>query len=258
MTVDMTFDRRQSGHLVARLTMAAPRSNALTPDLLQALSGALDQAEDSGAEAVLICGGRAFSTGGDVAAFHQAAVRGEGRAYAQSLVPVLQDIVYRLVSLPCLVGVAARGAVTGGAAGLLFAADIAAVSPNCFVQPYYGAVGFAPDGGWTALLPERIGAGAAAHWLMQDRRLTGPDLVAFRLADTCSSAPEDTVTQQCDQGRIEARLAAKALIWDAPRKAALRARLDRETDAFLDRIDKPETLEGMAAFLARLKEPAHV
>ncbi len=258
MTVRVSFEMRDSGRRVARLCLDAPRSNALTPDLLQALATALDRVEASGVEAVLISGGRNFSTGGDVAAFHAAALRGEGRSFAENLVPILQDIVFRLVSMPCLVGVAARGAVTGGAAGLLFAADVAAVSPECFVQPYYPTVGFAPDGGWSALLPERVGAGAAAGWLLQDRRVTGPDIVSLGLAEACVEHPEPAVLDALDRGRIGARLVAKALIWDAPRKARLRARLDRETEAFLDLIDRPETLEGMAAFLSRLKEPAHV
>ncbi|MDF0599649.1 enoyl-CoA hydratase/isomerase family protein [Psychromarinibacter sp. C21-152] len=258
MSVAVAFDTLPDGTALSGLTLTAPRANALTPQLLQDLSDALDRAEAAGAAALLISGGRNFSTGGDVAAFRDAAARGEARAFAARLVPQLQEIVLRLVALPCLVAVAARGAVTGGAAGLLFAADVAAVHPGCFVQPYYARVGFAPDGGWTALLPDRIGAGRAARWLLCDRRLTGPALVEAGLADTCDAEPEAAARRLLADGRTGAQLAAKALIWDAARRSALRERLHRETDAFLDRIDRGDTRAGMDAFLAAGKETSHV
>uniref|UniRef100_UPI0025CDB5BD enoyl-CoA hydratase/isomerase family protein n=1 Tax=Sediminimonas sp. TaxID=2823379 RepID=UPI0025CDB5BD len=150
--------------------MQAPRANALEPGLLDALGDALHNAEARAPGFVLLAGGRHFTSGGDVARFAQAAAEDRAQAYSDAVVPVLQDVVMRLLSLPCPVVAAARGAVTGGGAGLLFAADTGVVAPDTFVQPYYAAMGFAPDGGWTAVLPERIGAGAVQGWLISDRR----------------------------------------------------------------------------------------
>jgi 2-(1,2-epoxy-1,2-dihydrophenyl)acetyl-CoA isomerase len=258
MSADLKIGTLPDGSRVAQLTLAAPRANALVPALLDAVAAALDRAEGADCAAILVAGGRNFSIGGDVRAFREALRAGEGRAYAAQLVPQLQDLVERLVTMPRLVAIAARGAVTGGAAGFLFAADLAVVSPDCFVQPYYAQVGFAPDGGWTALLPERIGAGPAQEWLLHDRRVGGAGLVALRLAATCDAAPEAAALRLLGQGSLGARLAAKALIWDAARRALLRSRLDAEVQAFLDRIERPETRAGMDAFLARNKGPADV
>ncbi len=237
------------GTKCVRLTMAAPRANALEPGLLRELASALDEAEAQDAKAILISGGRNFSSGGDVGAFHAAALNGKAVEYAREVVPLLQAIVARLISMPRLVVVAARGAITGGSAGLLFAADLAVLAPDAFVQPYYAKVGFAPDGGWTALLPERIGAGRALEWLQSDRRLSAEALCDAGLATVISDAPEEMALKLAASGEIGTRLAVKALIWDEARCAHINARLEAESAAFLERIAEPETALGMSRFL---------
>jgi 2-(1,2-epoxy-1,2-dihydrophenyl)acetyl-CoA isomerase len=236
----------------ARMTMAAKRANSLEPEFLKEMASALEQAEQQGIKVLQICGGRNFSSGGDVREFHAASLRGEAATYASNVVPLLQTIIYRLISMKCLVVVAARGAITGGGAGLLFAADLAVLAPDAFVQPYYSKVGFAPDGGWTALLPERMGAGKALEWLQSDRRLSAQDLQDAGLATTVSDTPEQTSLELVSDGPIGARLTAKALIWDEARRAAIHARLEAETVAFLERIGRPDTVLGMSRFLERI------
>ncbi|KGF70528.1 hypothetical protein LL06_04600 [Hoeflea sp. BAL378] len=240
------------GGTCARLTMRAPRANALEPGLLADLARALDDAEAADAKVILLCGGPNFSSGGDVRAFQAACLSGEATAYAAEVVPALQALVLRLIAMKRLVVVAARGAITGGSAGLLFAADLAVLAPDAFVQPYYSRVGFAPDGGWTALLPERIGAGRALEWLQSDRRLSAEGLRAMSLATAVSDTPEADAEALASHGALGVRLAAKALIWDEARRESIHARLEAETASFLDRIARPETLRGMERFLVGL------
>ena len=123
-----------AGGEVRRLTLTAPRANALTPELMDALRFAMDAVERDVPGALVLAGGRNFCSGGDVARFLAAAEAGEARAYAARLVPALQEVVLRLWSLPASVVVAARGAITGGGAGLLFAADCAVLAPGTFVD----------------------------------------------------------------------------------------------------------------------------
>ena len=246
------------GVACARLTLAGGRANALEPGLLGDLNSALDRAEAQHARIILLCGGRNFSSGGDVRGFHAATAGGTGQAYARTVVPLLQTIVARLIAMPRLVVVAARGAITGGSAGLLFAADLAVLAPDAFVQPYYPQVGFAPDGGWTAVLPERIGAGRAAEWLQSDRRLAAQDLHDLGLATMVSGTPEERALELAARGEIGTRLATKALIWDRARRAQVEARLEAETAAFLERIGQPDTARGMARFLERVGASADV
>lgn len=236
--------RDTAGGLELQLT--APRANALEPGFLDAIRAGLDKVETVSPQNLLLTGGRNFCSGGDVARFAQAVAEGQGRDYALQVVPKLQEIVLRLLSLPSIVTVAARGAVTGGGAGLLFAADRAVLHPSCFVQPYYSQVGFAPDGGWAAILPEKIGAGRALSWLAQDQRVTAKGLVSLGLAEALNETPEEIALSDGERGSLQT---AKRLVWDAARLAQIKARLQAETDAFLHQIEQPETLEGMNRFL---------
>jgi 2-(1,2-epoxy-1,2-dihydrophenyl)acetyl-CoA isomerase len=256
--VSVETDRLQDGTLCARLAMSAPRANSLEPGLLRDIALALDAAEAQDAKVILICGGSNFSSGGDVRAFHAASLNNQAVEYAREVVPLLQALVARLIAMPRLVVVAAHGAITGGSAGLLFAADLAVLAPDAFVQPYYAKVGFAPDGGWTALLPERIGAGRALEWLQSDRRLTAEALRDAGLAAAVSDTPEETAMELAARGEIGTRLAVKALIWDDVRCGRINARLEAETEAFLDRIIQPDTALGMSRFLERVGGKADV
>lgn len=240
------------------IALSAPRSNALEPGLLNDLHRALDALEASGARAAVITGGRNFSTGGDVGRFFDAVMLGEGAAYAKAVVPALQNLVLRMIEMPVIFACAARGATTGGAAGLLWAADTVVLSPDAFVQPYYATVGFAPDGGWTAVLPERIGVGKAYNWLLKDTRHTATELHQLGLARTIDAAPEARAASILAQMDLDVALEAKALMWDGARRALVEDRLAAETAAFLRRIQAPETRQKMAEFLGKTEVTPNV
>lgn len=240
------------------LTLTAPRANALEPGLLDQILHALDEVEARSPDFLVLQSGKNFCSGGDVARFLQAAEAGAARSYAMQVVPALQEIVLRLVTMPTVVGVAARGAITGGGAGLLFAADLAVLHPETFVQPYYAKVGFAPDGGWCALLPEKIGAGRAMSWLGADLRADAEELRDTGLACAIAPDPEAMLRALLHDADLGTLKAAKSLIWDGSRTKELKARLDAETQAFLDRIDLPGTLAGMKRFLSPQGAAEHV
>ena len=109
---------------VFRLTLCGPRANALEPGILREFHAGLDALDASGAERAVIAGGRNFCSGGDVAAFFRAA---NPEAHADAVVPLLQDALRRMVEMPVIFAVAARGAITGGGAGLLFALAVLAL-----------------------------------------------------------------------------------------------------------------------------------
>jgi 2-(1,2-epoxy-1,2-dihydrophenyl)acetyl-CoA isomerase len=242
---------------VARLTLNRPaRHNSLVPELLDDLHAALDRIEREDLVAVVLAAeGPSFSSGGDIAAL-AAAPRGERRAYAGRLVGGLNRAILRLVDLPCPVIVRLHGLVTGGACGFVFAADLVAMAPAAFLAPYYVDVGFAPDGGWTALLPERIGAARAAQIQLLNRRIEAAEAASLGLA-TALVAEERLDTQIAAwtgtlETKAHASLAAtRTLLMPPWRAAAIRAGLERERAHFMDLIDSPQAEAGMARFLAR-------
>jgi 2-(1,2-epoxy-1,2-dihydrophenyl)acetyl-CoA isomerase len=243
----------------ARVVLDNPaRHNALTPELLDDLRDALRKARESDARALVLAGhGRSFSTGGDVAAFLAHAQDADRlRAYAERVVQTLNEAILDLLRLPIPVLVRVQGAATGGAAGIVLASDIALFTPEAFIQPWYGTVGFAPDGGWTALMAERIGASRAVAAQALNRRFSAADALRLGIADEVVEDAEidarlallaETIAGQ-DAGTLAA---ARAMVWDAARLGAVAQRLEAEKRAFVDRIARPEVVAGMRAFVAR-------
>lgn len=238
---------------VAVLTLNRPdRCNALTEGLLHDLNGALDRLGTPRA-VVLRAAGRHFSTGGDVARFAQEVAAGNGRAYADAVVGSLNRAILRLAALPCPVLAEVRGAVTGGALGLVLAADLVAMDRRGFIQPFYTVVGFAPDGGWTAMLPTRIGAARARAIQVLNQRVTADEALALGLVQAVADDPVaciDTWLAALAVLQPGSIAATKRLIADLP---ALERGLEAERAAFLERIETEEVRSGMAHFLAGLK-----
>jgi 2-(1,2-epoxy-1,2-dihydrophenyl)acetyl-CoA isomerase len=247
--------RRERRNGVSVITLDRPsRGNALVPDLLADLQTALDQAAKEGGSLILTGNGKAFSTGGDIAGFLEHAGSPDSLSdYAADLVGALNRVILTLRRHPGTVIVAVNGPVTGGSLGLALAADRILVSDTALVQPYYAVMGFAPDGGWTALLPHRIGAARAAGWIASDTRLHADDLLRIGFADrTC--APDALMSAALAEAQDAAGL-DPAIILDARRLTAqdaesLAPALEAERQAFLTHIVRPETLDRMRAFTA--------
>ncbi|MCT4656172.1 MAG: enoyl-CoA hydratase/isomerase family protein [Cohaesibacter sp.] len=236
----------------ATLTLNRPeKHNSLVPELTAALNqhlAALSKRSDL-ASVILNANGRSFSTGGDVKGFWEAEDR---ITYSRELVGALNEAILALMALPCPVLANVHGPITGGSLGLMLAADLVAISPKTFAQPYYSVVGFAPDGGWTAILPDRIGARQAGRILALNERLEAEQLIALGLADALCDDPAEQVRQwQSEMGRmVQGTLyAAKRLLY-AERAETYRKALECERQAFIDRISLPEVSEGMRDFLA--------
>lgn len=244
--------RRERRNGIGVITLDRPsRGNALVPDLLTDLQAALDQAAKDGGPLVLTGSGRAFSTGGDIAGFLEHV--DSMRDYAADLVGALNRVILALRLHPGSVIAAVNGPVTGGSLGLALAADRILMSETAFVQPYYALMRFAPDGGWTALLPHRIGAARASGWIASDARLHADELLRIGLADRVC-APEALQSAALAEAQDAAALDPEIILdsrhltgFDAK---ALSAALEAERQAFLTHIVRPETLDRMRAFTA--------
>lgn len=245
---------------VARLVLARPeRANSLTAEMLEDLCAALDGLHTAPPAALVLSGaGRHFSTGGDVARFASEVAAGRGRDYAGRTVGALNHCITRLVALPCPVIAQVQGALTGGALGLVLAADMVAMAEDAFIQPWYAVVGFAPDGGWSAMLPDRIGTARALQVQHLNRAIPAPEALALGLAQALAPVAElPGITNDwlatLAAHRAGALTASRALVWSPERRAQLAQALEAERLAFVERIETAETRAGMAAFLAGLK-----
>lgn len=258
MTVDAVTDEARPMAEIHRILLDRPgRGNALTPDLLDGVLAGLDRAASKGARAVVITGaGRAFSAGGDVSEFrNRAGDRDALLAYADRIVGTLNRTILRIREMPCPVIAAVNGPVTGGSVGLMLAADVIVMARGAFVQPYYARMGFAPDGGWTALMPERIGRARTVRWLTLDERVEAETAFAMGLADRLveDTALEAGVAEIVgDMASLDPGLAATArsLVDRQIAGPGLADRLEHEKQEFLERIAREDTRRRMNAFLA--------
>jgi enoyl-CoA hydratase/carnithine racemase len=230
------------------------RNNSLVPELLQGILAQLDVAKrDERVRAVVLSHtGRSFSSGGDVEAF---AAQGEGiRAYAETLVGLLNCVILRLVTFPKPTLAAVDGVVSGGSLGLVLGCDIVVVSERASFTPYYVDVGFSPDGGWTALLPERIGAARAAAVQLSNNTITASQALQWGMvaqmakAGVVESDTLHTARQIADKwpGSVAA---TRRLLRPDPKHLA--EALERERVAFVARIVTDEARRGMQQFLSR-------
>jgi len=244
---------------VATITLNRPeRHNALVPELLDDLIAAVRAASEADICALVLTGaGRSFSTGGDVAAFLEESGSDAGlHDYADRIVGRLNEAILALIDCPVPVIAAVNGPVTGGSAGLMFAADIVLMSEQAFLQPYYVEVGFAPDGGWTALLPERIGAARAVAIQALNRRIDAAEAKALGLASDVV-APERlgiAVADVCEtlRGKERGSLSAtRRLVRDPARRSDIAERLEAERAAFCDLVCRTDVRNRMNKFVAR-------
>ncbi len=254
-----------SGRTLVSVRLDNPaRSNSLNPESLDAFAEALATARTERASFVhLSAKGRNFSTGGDVGRFLSAFERGNAEDYARQVVGRLQAVIAELLRLPAIVVTTAQGAVTGGSAGLLFASDLVILTDDTFIQPYYREVGFAPDGGWCALLPELIGAHRALRIQLTNRRLSASDAETLGLADrvVCKADLDDAgraVLDDLDRcADADALICAKTLTWDDARLRQMEIRLKAEAEMFYRRVALASTASGMVNFLGT-KETSRV
>jgi len=231
------------------------RQNALIPALIFDLRTAIAEAADKEPVALVLSGrGHSFSTGGDLGGFlEHARTQIELRAYADLLVGGLHDAILDLLAFPAPVLTSVNGPVTGGSTGLMLAADLVAIAETAFVQPYYSQVGFGPDGGWTALLPDRIGTAKALAIQYRNTRINAVEAVELGLAAESGPAHQlplmvDGWVADLGNGYAQTHQVTRQNIWDDMRRADVRRRLDQEKTRFLDLIGRQGTLEGMKDF----------
>lgn len=238
---------------VSIVTLNRPeRTNSLTPDLLTQLRTGLATASGrSTTRAVLLnAAGRHFSTGGDVQGFwdHRETLAG----YAAEIVGLLNEVMLAMMRLAQPIVVAVQGRVTGGSLGLVLAGDLVVVTPDTSFQPWYSVLGFSPDGGWTALLPDIIGRQRVARILDRNRMVSGAEAlewgIAQELVPTAELATAATGMASEIAGRKTGSLTHGKRL-PAGDLTQIGARLEAEREHFVHQIVTTEAREGIARFL---------
>lgn len=237
------------------------RHNALVPEFLEEIRAAVQAvALDTSARALVITAdGRNFSTGGDVAQF-AARTGPELISYAREIVGELNALILDLIKLDVPVITAVHGMVTGGSIGFVLASDVVLVEPGATFTPYYVDVGFSPDGGWTALLPTRIGWHRAMAVQLSNATISAQQAVGWGVAT--EMVPTADLVQaalqrahEIAQKKPASVRRTKRLMWAD--LAAIESRLHGELENFVQEIGSDAAAAGMQAFLERAQFTAN-
>ena len=131
-----------------------------------------------------------------------------------------------------------------------WAADVALVTENATFTPYYVEVGFSPDGGWAALLPDLIGGGRASAVQLLNQTITALQALDWGLAAAYTeSASLDSAIAELTGEMIRKQAASIDCTRKLLRPADLETRLEREREAFVRQIGTDEAIHGIRAFL---------
>jgi len=211
-----------------------------------------DLANRDDVRAVLIgAAGRAFSVGGDLAAFSQF---GDQSSQAmRNLADGLHRSLQRLATSPVPIVAAVNGIAAGSGMGLACIADIVLASEKARFTMAYTGVGLSPDGGSTWTLPRIVGVKRAVELMLTNRIIGAVEAERIGLVnrvvvpDVLHSEAE-TVARTLMAGSAKAIAAVKRLVREAA-GADFGAQLDREAATIASLVAAPDGREGIAAFL---------
>jgi len=241
---------------VARLVLNRPDAmNAMDMTLMKDLRAAAERCAGESVRAVVLTGaGRAFSAGGDLAAFGDA---DDAPQLLKALTVELHAAEVALAHLDAPVIAAVNGTAAGAGLSLACSCDyVVAAETAKFTMAYTGA-GLVPDGGSTFFLPRLIGLRRTQELMLTNRVLTAAEALDWQLINQVA-APD---ALEADVMQLATRLAAgpsrafgevkRLLLASAGR--ALEAQLDLEGDSISASAGTPDGQEGIRAFLEKRK-----
>lgn len=219
--------------------------NALSPDLLNALAGGLEQLDADPAVRCLVLTGtdEVFATGADArtltgAAPDQMATVGFWRRFAGIGAPVVGG---------------ASGWALGSGCELALACDLLVASKTTrFGQPEV-ALGMIPGGGATQRLTRAIGKNRAMELILTARRMSAEQAHEYGLVNVVADRKgwlESTMSlarQIAERAPIATRLAKRAIL--AADAVELERGLETEHELLAEAMATEDRIEGVRAFL---------
>ena len=241
---------------VRTLTLARPeRRNALTPELMDALTVALREAESAGARVVVLRGeGESFCAGLDLNVLREAADKSaeQHRADAERVTRMFQALWNCNVPTLALV----RGAAIAGGTGLATITDFTLATPDAQFGYTEARIGFVPAL-VSAYLALQVGD-KTARGLLMTARIFGAEealqlgLISEVVAAEKMEARADALVEALLRNSPESLSATKRLLREQQR-AWLDAALALAMEANAASRRTADFREGVSAFLEKRK-----
>jgi 2-(1,2-epoxy-1,2-dihydrophenyl)acetyl-CoA isomerase len=250
---------------VAEIRLNRPaRLNAVTPELVEELCHALEQAIRADVSAALLCGnGRSFCSGYDL----RQPPREQTGAERRQELERIQDVTRLIRRSPHPVIAAVQGYALGAGCEFALACDLVVVARDAVLGFPEVEVGLSITGGVTKLLPQVMGSARAKHFVLLGERIPAEVAMRHGLASSLVDSEELMAAARAQARRLASlpqaslRTAKRAL--DRAPMVGLEEALELEiadaisltgidqgwtgADAFRRKHDKaPETDEGIS------------
>ncbi len=232
------------------------RLNAFLRPMREELEAALAELdEDEDLRCVVLTGvGRAFSTGGDIAAMAEL-VRSEDASGFEALVRAGARVIERIDTMGKPVIAAVNGPAAGAGACLALACDLRVASETASIGFSFARLGLHPDWGGSYFLPRLVGPALAAELIYTGGMIGAERAERLGLFNRVVPAAELEPTARGVAGQIAA--APRGVISAARRSlrnslhASLPEVLALEVEAQVAAFASPDFREGITAFLEK-------
>jgi 2-(1,2-epoxy-1,2-dihydrophenyl)acetyl-CoA isomerase len=243
---------------LGRLTFTdAARGNPIDGTLCSEIcEAAIQLSEDRSVRCVLIAAeGKAFSYGGDIAAF-TADLDGLP-AHLKRWTASLHSGITRLQRMNAPMVAAVHGVCAGGMAAFVAGADIVVAADDAKFVAAYAGIGYSNDAGSSVMFARRMGSARARRFLLLNETLGSQAALAAGLVDEVVPAGEmidraQAVARQLAAGPTLAFGEMRRLltsVWDQP----LETQLELESQALARCAGTADAREGLTAFAERRK-----
>ena len=245
---------------ITTITLNRPEKlNALAGHMRRDLAEALEAAgSDRTVNVVVITGvGRAFCSGGDVAAMADLIDRQDADEFSRLLGSARRVVTaIRDMTKPVIASI--NGPAFGAGFNLALACDLRIASSNATFSQSFAKVGLHPDWGGTYFLPRLVTPNIACEMFLLGRTIDAAEAMRLNIVNQVVSPAElEAATQQlAEQLRAAppiAVAAAKQAVYMSE-KADLEEMLRYETEAQLRCFASEDGHEGVRAFLEK-REP---
>lgn len=242
---------------IVTLTLNRPdKLNALNSELSNALNDALEEiAGDESARVVVLTGaGRAFCSGGDLAAIG----RGRELDKIDELGPILRSgmqAVLKIRLMPQPVIAVINGPAAGAGLNLALAADIRIASDAATMGETFSRVGLYPDYGGTYFLPELVGPAVAAELFYTAGMIDAQTALRLGIVNRVVPAAQleaevKSLAQKIAQGPPMAIRAIKKTLFGSREEELIKA-LGDEAERQIECFHSEDCREGVRAFFEK-------
>jgi enoyl-CoA hydratase/carnithine racemase len=242
---------------ITTITLNRPEKlNALAGHMRRDLAEALEAAgSDRAVNVVVITGvGRAFCSGGDVAAMADLIERGDADEFSRLLGSARRVVTaIRHMSKPVIASI--NGPAFGAGFNLALACDLRIASSNATFSQSFAKVGLHPDWGGTYFLPRLVTPNKACELFFLGNTIDAAEaqrlgLINFVVPPSELEAETRKLAERLRDAPAIAIGAAKQAVYMS-QSAELEEMLRYETEAQMRCFDSDDGAEGVRAFLEK-------